>query len=89
MRMNGSIYYLGVGRSATVTVTESARGWRLFTNGLPESGVDRPEVPNLRFHETAWLSLLPTAARPETEDMLIIGLGTTCQQLILVSARMT
>lgn len=75
MRMNGSIYYLGVGRSATVTVTESNRGWRLFTNGLPESGVDRPEMPNLRFHETAWLSLLPTAARPETEDMLIIGLG--------------
>lgn len=74
-RMNGSIFYLGVGRSATVTVTESARGWRLFTNGLPESGVDRPEMPNLRFHETAWLSLLPTAARPETEEMLIIGLG--------------
>lgn len=74
-RMNGSIYYLGVGRSATVTVTESPRGWKLFTNGLPESGVDRPEMPNLRFHETAWLSLLPTAARPQTEEMLIIGLG--------------
>ena len=74
-RTPGSIYYLGVGRSATVTVVESTRGWRLFTNGLPESGIDRPEMPNVRFHETAWLSLLPTAARPDTEDMLIIGLG--------------
>jgi len=74
-RMNGSLYYLGVGRSATVTVVEDHRGWRLLTNGLPESGVDRAEVPNIRPNETAWLSLLPTAARPETEQMLIIGLG--------------
>lgn len=74
-RMPGDLYYLGVGRSATVTVVEHAQGWRLLTNGLPESGVDRAEVPDLRFNETAWLSLLPTAARPETNTMLIIGLG--------------
>ncbi len=75
-RMNGSLYYLGVGRSATVTVVEDHRGWRLLTNGLPESGVDRAEMPNIRPNETAWLSLLPTAARPEqTREMLIIGLG--------------
>jgi spermidine synthase len=74
-RMAGEIFYLGVGRSATVTVIEYAQGWRLLTNGLPESGVDREEVPDLRFNETAWLSLLPTAARPETKKMLIIGLG--------------
>lgn len=74
-RIQGDLYYLGVGRSATVTVVETATGWRLMTNGLPESGVDRAALPDLRFNETAWLSLLPTAARPETEDMLIIGLG--------------
>ncbi|HPG27747.1 MAG TPA: fused MFS/spermidine synthase, partial [Myxococcota bacterium] len=74
-RMAGELYYLGVGRSATVTVVEHAEGWKLLTNGLPESGVERPEMPDLRFNETAWLSLLPTAARPETEEMLIIGLG--------------
>lgn len=74
-RTPGSIYYLGIGRSATVLVTETNRGWRLFTNGLPESGFDRAALPNLRFHETAWLSLLPTAARPDAKDMLIIGLG--------------
>ena len=65
----------GVGRSATVTVVEHHQGWRISTNGLPESGVERREVPDLRFNETAWLSLLPTAARPETDEMLIIGLG--------------
>lgn len=74
-RMNGELYYLGVGRSATVTVVEDRRGWKLLTNGLPESGVDRVELPKTRVNETAWLSLLPTAARPEIEEMLIIGLG--------------
>ncbi len=74
-RTPGHLFYLGVGRSATVTVVENRRGWRLLTNGLPESGVNRVEVPDLRFKETAWLSLLPTAARPETDSMLIIGLG--------------
>jgi spermidine synthase len=74
-RTQGELFYLGVGRSATVTVVEHSEGWRILTNGLPESGVERREVPDLRFNETAWLSLLPTAARPETEEMLIIGLG--------------
>jgi len=74
-RTQGELYYLGVGRSATVTVVEHGEGWRILTNGLPESGVERREVPDLRFNETAWLSLLPTAARPDTEQMLIIGLG--------------
>ncbi len=74
-RTEGKLVHLGVGRSATVTVVEHAQGWRLFTNGLPESGVERREVPNLRFEESAWLSLLPTAVRPETKNMLIIGLG--------------
>ena len=74
-RIPGELFYLGVGRSATVTVVEDTQGWRLLTNGLPESGVDREEVPDVSFNETAWLSLLPTAARPDTDKMLIIGLG--------------
>ena len=74
-RMAGDLYYLGVGRSATVTVVENQTGWRLLTNGLPESGIEREETPRTRVNETAWLSLLPTAARPATDDMLIIGLG--------------
>jgi len=74
-RTTGELYHLAIGRSATVTVVESDVGWRLLTNGLPESGVDREELPNRRFQETAWLSLLPTAARPDLSNMLIIGLG--------------
>jgi spermidine synthase len=74
-RMGGELFYLGVGRSATVTVVENTDGWRLLTNGLPESGISREEFPNQRFNETAWLSLLPTAARPDVDKMLIIGLG--------------
>jgi spermidine synthase len=74
-RIPGELFYLGVGRSATVTIVEKNDGWRLLTNGLPESGIDRAQFPNRRFNETAWLSLLPTAARPETDKMLIIGLG--------------
>lgn len=74
-RVAGNLYYLGVGRSATVTVVEYQDGWRISTNGLPESGIERREIPDLRFNETAWLSLLPTAARPEAREMLIIGLG--------------
>ena len=74
-RTGGELFYLGVGRSATVTVIENADGWRLYTNGLPESGIVREDFPNQRFNETAWLSLLPTAARPAVEKMLIIGLG--------------
>ncbi len=74
-RMDAELWHLAVGRSATVTVVEDSRGWRLLTNGLPESGVDREALPDGRFKETAWLSLLPTAARPETQDMLLIGLG--------------
>jgi len=74
-RIPGDLFYLGVGRSATVTVVEDASGWRLLTNGLPESAIDRADAPSSRFNETAWLSLLPTAARPDTDKMLIIGLG--------------
>lgn len=74
-RTVGKLHYLGVGRSATVTVIENELGWKLLTNGLPESGVNRAEIPDLAFKETAWLSLLPTAARPNTDQMLIIGLG--------------
>ncbi len=74
-RIAGALFHLGVGRSATVTVVEGRTGWRLLTNGLPEAGVDRAEMPRRRTNETAWLSLLPTAARPDTDEILIIGLG--------------
>jgi spermidine synthase len=71
----GEIAYLGVGRSGTVALIEGSTGWRLTNNGLPESEIDRPGTPPHGFTAVRWLSLLPVAARPETQRLLVIGLG--------------
>ncbi|MBW2314582.1 MAG: fused MFS/spermidine synthase [Deltaproteobacteria bacterium] len=71
----GEIVYLGVGRSATVTLMKNGSTYRVATNGLPESAIELPEVPPTRFSEVHWLSMVPVMARPDTKDMLIIGLG--------------
>jgi spermidine synthase len=75
-RTAGEFFYLGVGRSATVVVVETREGWLLRTNGLPEATVNRSGLPQPRSPEASWLSLLPAAARPEAEQILIIGLGS-------------
>jgi spermidine synthase len=71
----GEVVYLGVGRSATVTLIKSGASYRVATNGLPESAIELPEVPPTRFSEVRWLSMLPVMARPEAKNMLIVGLG--------------
>lgn len=71
----GEIVYLGVGRSATATLIRDGSGYRVATNGLPESTIDGPEVPPKRASEVRWLSMLPVMARPATREMLIVGLG--------------
>ena len=71
----GEIVYLGVGRSATVTLIRSGATYRVATNGLPESAIELPELPPTRFSEVRWLSMLPVMARPGAEDMLVVGLG--------------
>jgi spermidine synthase len=71
----GAIEFLGVGRSATVTLIEEPHGWRLNTNGLPDASISRPEVPFDRMRPARLLALLPVLARPDVRDMLIIGLG--------------
>ncbi len=71
----GELEYSAVGRSATVALIQEPFGWRLMTNGLPESSIERPENPPDGFHPTQWLALLPVLVRPEARNMLIIGLG--------------
>nr|MCS5638377.1 fused MFS/spermidine synthase [Myxococcota bacterium] len=71
----GELEYLAVGRSATVTLSRTPFARRLATNGLPESSIESPASPPDRFHESRWLSMLPTLARPETSRILVIGLG--------------
>jgi spermidine synthase len=72
---DGALSFLAVGRSATVTLFETPPGWRLATNGLPESTIERAGNPRDRYQPSRWLALLPTLVRPETRDMLMIGLG--------------
>jgi spermidine synthase len=66
--------FFAVGRSATVSVAHEAGGWQMRINGLPEgavlgAGEFKPSVLE------RWLGALPSLARPEAREMLVIGLG--------------
>lgn len=70
----GTVLYYAVGRSASVVLMQQDGGLILRTNGLPEAMMDTPGmVP--RFSGEYWLSPLAVVARPETRDMLVVGLG--------------
>ncbi len=71
----GEVTYYGVGRSATVLLLDQRSGWRLLTNGLPESMIHGEWGRPGQLSVTHWLSLLPLVARPETRSMLVVGLG--------------
>ncbi len=71
----GKVVHYGVGRSATVVLHEQRGGWRLSTNGLPESFISAPWQRQAGQAVAHWLTLLPFAARPETRSLLIVGLG--------------
>ena len=67
------IYY-GVGRSSTVLMVEEDGYYYLRTNGLPEASIASKGSPPIRDPEK-WLTALAVAARPSTENMLVIGFG--------------
>lgn len=70
----GREIYYAVGRSATVLLKEHDGAYLLRTNGLPEATIwprGAPPSP----HSQRWLTTLPLLSRPETTDMLVIGLG--------------
>lgn len=72
---NGNVTFFGVGRAATVLVLRREGRQDLRTNGLPESTLQpRGARPGTEL-VAPWLSVLPAAARPEVERMLIVGLG--------------
>jgi spermidine synthase len=69
------ITYYSVGRSSTVLLFDEVDGWRLVTNGQPESTIFRPS-PAPETHLTArWLGMLPALLHPDARSMLMIGLG--------------
>ncbi|MDJ0656603.1 MAG: fused MFS/spermidine synthase [Xanthomonadales bacterium] len=71
----GEVRYLGVGRSATVLLTETPRDWRLSSNGLPESSIEPAWGRPGRYVVARWLSQLPLQVRPESRSLLVVGLG--------------
>ena len=67
------IYY-GVGRSSTVMVLSEGAYYYVRTNGLPEASISVRGSPPVQDPEK-WLTALAVAARPDIEDMLVVGFG--------------
>ena len=67
------IFY-AVGRSATVMLEEHGGYYFVRTNGLPEASIAAKGSPPVKDPEK-WLTALAVTARPETEDLLVIGFG--------------
>ena len=70
----GTIVHYDVGRSADVVVIRDDSKLDLRTNGLPEAGAPVLGAPPIADVE-AWMSMLAVLARPDLENMLIVGLG--------------
>ena len=71
---NGEMRYYEVGRSATVIIIEESGFLNLRTNGLPEASTNLKGAPPYKQNQRL-LSALPVLARPDTENMLIVGFG--------------
>ena len=67
------IYY-DVGRSSTVMLLSEGSYYYIRTNGLPEASIAARGSPPVQDPEK-WLTALAVTARPDTEDMLVIGFG--------------
>lgn len=71
----GAVAFDAVGRTATVLVLDEGSQWSLRTNGLPESTIGGRHGRPMKFGSGRWLGILPTLARPESRDLLVVGLG--------------
>lgn len=70
----GEITYAAVGRTASVLLIERDGQYHLSTNGLPEASIDAVGmVPKIDVAQ--WLGVLPVLVRPESRDLLVVGLG--------------
>ena len=71
---DGDIRYYEVGRSSTVMVIEKDGYFNIRNNGLPEaSALVKGSPPSI--HNQRLLTVTPVLARPDTETMLVVGLG--------------
>jgi spermidine synthase len=71
----GEVAFHSVGRSATVILLDEGNQWLLRTNGLPESSIGAQLSQKGKFAGAHWLGVLGSLLRPETREMLVIGLG--------------
>jgi predicted membrane-bound spermidine synthase len=69
------VLYFGVGRSATVLLSEAEQGFSLRTNGLPEATIERLGALPGKSPTGLALTLLPAFAPADPRDLLVIGLG--------------
>lgn len=72
---DGPARYYAVGRSSTVLLLENPGDFTLYTNGLPEARVTKPDGVPGRARLAHWLGLLPVLLKPDSERLLVIGLG--------------
>ncbi len=70
----GEMLYYDVGRSAAVVALRLGDQITLRTNGLPEAAIEmRGASPEL--YAEAWMAPLAVLARPQLQDMLVVGFG--------------
>ncbi len=72
---DGAIAHFAVGRAATVLVLRKDGRHDLRTNGLPEASIMAKDARPGFEPVAQWLTALPVAARPELQEMLVVGLG--------------
>jgi spermidine synthase len=70
----GEVVYAAVGRSSSVMLFDQNTEFRLTSNGLPESMIQR-EGMLLDDNVARWLCLLPPLVRPGARELLVVGFG--------------
>lgn len=71
----GPLLSVEAGSSATVVAVDRGGGWRLATNGLPESLILPPGARRGRLATAFGLGNLGSAARPAARTLFMVGLG--------------
>jgi spermidine synthase len=72
--LTGERIFDRVGRSSTVLLLRRNGSYYVTNNGLPEAGVI-PADDSSGDLTNRWLGAFPVLARPDTESLLVIGLG--------------
>ena len=71
----GELEFFAVGRSTTVQVRKRAGAFALLTNGLQEAMIEPPGATFAFSPLAPWMASLPSLLRPETREIMIVGLG--------------